>query len=159
MLSDLESNSTVGALAINWLNHNSGGLEDRPTGQGIRQTFTQCLTDDAKLENGGNAYMKSFIKTSAIAGPLKTAHGGMLKQGMETVDENGDFVEHESTRDLPTKEKIALHHYAMRSRREYEVKLSRDDVMLDRMNKGKKYWEETEAAPSYECTEMVGYSP
>lgn len=159
MLSNLENNNTVGAFAINWLNHNSGGLEDRPTGKGIRETFTQCLTDEAEVENGGNTYMKSFVKMSAISGALKTAHGAQLKEGMETVGENGDVVEQDSTRDPPTREKIVLHHYSTRSRREYEVKLSRGDVMVEGMNRGKKYWEDMENAPSFECPEMAGYSP
>ena len=55
---------------------------------------------------------------------------------MVTVGENGDVVEQESTRDPPTRERIVLRHYATRSRREYEVKLSWGDVMLKNNHRG-----------------------
>lgn len=127
--------------------------------QGIRQVFTQCLADSAQVEDGGNTYMKTFLRTSAIAECLKTAHGGMLRVGMETVGENGDIAEHDSIREPPTREKIVLHHYATRSTREYEVKLSRGDVMLEDNHRGKKHWMEMKEAEHFDCPEMAAYRP
>ena len=65
MLTQLESNATVGALGVNWLNHNSNGLEQRLPRQGICESFTQCLKDEVEIEHGGNNHIKSFVKTKA----------------------------------------------------------------------------------------------
>ena len=76
---------------------------------------------------------------------------------MVMVGENGDVVEQESTGDPPTRENIVLHHYATRSRREYEIQLSRGDVMLKNKHRGKNM--EMEEAEHFYCPEMTAYSP
>lgn len=158
MLTQLGSNATVGALGVNWLNHNSNGLEQRPPGKGIRESFTQCLKDEAEIDSGGNNHIKSFVKTEAWEG-AGSVHKTQLKEGYETVGENGDVVTEAYYRVPSTKDKIVLHHYATKSRREYEVKLQRGDVMGEGQLRGEKYWKEMKEAPSYECMEMVAYSP
>ena len=159
MLTQLESNATVGALAVNWLNHNSNGLEQRLPGQGIRESFSQCLTDEAEIEHGGNNHIKSFVKTKAWEG-TGMIHKMQLTEGYETVGENGDVVTAKFSRVPSTKDKIVLHHYATKSRSEYEDKMRRGNVLGGEVAmRGEKFWKEMEEAPSYECTELVAYSP
>ena len=159
MLSKLEKNETVGALAINWLNHNWGGLHDRPVGQGIRETFTQCITDSAQVGDDGNSIIKSFMKPSR--GTMIQAHQALLHDGMVTVGENGNVVTEAFNLHPPSREKIVLHHYPTRSRTEYEVKLTRGDACFGETpdHRGENYWRLLAEAPSFECPEMAAYNP
>lgn len=69
LLEELEAgNCAMGQLAINWLNHNCGGLENRPEGKGLRESFTTCIHDHNWIDAGGNVLTKAFVKTEAFVG-------------------------------------------------------------------------------------------
>ena len=58
-----------------------------------------------------------------------------------------------------TRDKIVVHHYATRSKCEYDVKLGRGDVLFDGLLRGERYWREMEEADSFVCEDMVDYVP
>lgn len=69
LLEELEAgNCKMGQLAVNWLNHNSGGLKDRPEGKGLRESFTNCIHDHNWIDAGGNILTKAFVKLEAFEG-------------------------------------------------------------------------------------------
>jgi len=71
-----------------------------------------------------------------------------------TVGENGDVVNTEAFR-VPTRYRLALHHYAVRSKEEYEERMSRgNDAPKDQ-----KFWDHVEHLPHVECPEMAVYDP
>lgn len=159
MLKNLDSNKTVGALGINWKMHNSNGLLHRPTTT-IRKAFTSCLKEDP-VDHGSkwgtsNQHIKVFVKTGAFKNP-RSPHKMDLRDGFITVGENGDEITRHAWRVPSTKNKLAIHHYGLKSREEFEEKMRRGNAMNDA--KRDKFWEEQEAWPREECLEMAEYEP
>ena len=158
LLEELEAgNCKMGQLAVNWLNHNSGGLLDRPEGKGLRESFTTCIHDHNWIDAGGNVLTKAFVKTEAFEG-MGPIHIADMKEGYQSVGENGDRVDW-IYREPVTRDKIVVHHYATRSKCEYDVKLGRGDVLFDKLLRGEKYWREMEEADSFVCMDMTEYVP
>lgn len=139
----------MGQLAVNWLNHNSGGLFDRPEGKGLRESFTTCIHDHNWIDACGNVLTKAFVKTDAFEG---------MGEGYQSVGENGDRVDW-IYREPVTRDKIVVHHHATKSKCEYDVKLGRGDILFDKLLRGERYWREMEEADSFVCTEMTEYVP
>jgi hypothetical protein len=113
----------VGALAINWRMHTSSGILTRP--ESVRKAFVDCIWDGA---DSNNTHVKSIVRTQFADRPVNP-HLWYLKEGKETVGENGDVVDSEAFRTPITRDRIALHHYAGKSRQEFEEKMGRGNAM------------------------------
>ena len=158
VLKPYDNDDTVGAFAVNWQIHTSGGLLKRPAS--ARKGFTRCIEDQDPnhADNVGteNEHIKVIVKPPLAIKP-SGAHKFDLKKGVRTVGENGDTVDRMAWRVPITRNRISLHHYATRSKEEYEAKISRGNGMGD--PKGWDWWNFVEAIRTDECLEMAVLEP
>lgn len=104
-----------------------------------------------------NTHIKSIVKTSH-AGICVNPHKFETTMGSYTVGENGDVIDSVAFRAPITRKRLALHHYAIKSKQEFEEKLHRGNGMSD--SQSKEVWEKVEyEMPKVSCTELVNYSP
>ncbi len=124
ILTKFGEDNGIGALGVNWRMHTSSGLLKRP--ESARKSFVECIWDDE--ENGGrnsnNTHVKSIVRTDKAIGPFNP-HLWTLKYGARTVGENGDVITTLAFSFPITRDRIALRHYAGKSREEYEQKMPR----------------------------------
>lgn len=153
ILQPLESNKTVGALGVNWRTHTSNGFLTRQNS--VRRTFTTCITDNdgpGGIESD-NKHIKSIVKSSSYIDP-ESPHSFHLRDGAETVGEHGDIIDKPPTRFPITRDRIGLHNYAVKSKEEYEEKITRSNANQAPM--GWDWWDhiekEMEHVPCYEMT-------
>ncbi|KAM3075844.1 hypothetical protein ACMFMF_005193 [Clarireedia jacksonii] len=135
LLEEYEKDKHVGALAVSWRMHSSSGVLKRP--KSCRKAYVDCIWDD---ENGHNHLVHHV---SSIGGAV-------------TVDEHGMEVP-TVLRTPPTKDRIALHHYAVKSREEYQEKVDRSNAMDDA--KDWTFWDSVEGMSGVECSSMAEYDP
>ncbi|TVY48772.1 hypothetical protein LOCC1_G003364 [Lachnellula occidentalis] len=157
LLHEFEKHEDIGALAMNWRMHTSSGLKTRP--ESARKAFVDCIWDDE--EHGGqtshNGHVKSIVRMSKAVTP-KGPHLWELTDGAETVGEHMDPVTSLAWRWPITRNRIALHHYAGKSREEYEEKMLRGNAMDD--PKTEEFWNSLEhESPQVPCPEMAKYDP
>jgi hypothetical protein len=106
---------------------------------------------------GHNKWFKSIVKTEFYAG-MWTVHQAMLHGDTKTVGEDGRWIgENENKREPPTKNRIALHHYALKSKEEYEQKINRSNANDD--PKDWTFWDSVESMAGVPCEEMTKYEP
>lgn len=137
--------------------HSSSGLLYRP--ESVRKSFTTCIYDDLEHsgEKSANGHIKTILKMTH-AGPPINPHKFETSPGSHTVGELGDIVETEAWRRPITRTRLGLHHYAVKSREEFEAKLLRGNGMTD--PKGEWFWDEIEVeTPHVNCSEMAMYEP
>lgn len=149
LLKRLEKNRSIGALAISWLTHTSNGHLHRQ--ESIRKAFTDCIWDAMPTHNYN---VKAIGKTEFHAGAWGI-HQIHLAGGTHTVDEHG-FEVTKPFRN-PTRERIGLHHYAIKSKEEFEEKISRSNAMDQPKNWN--FWNEVEAQGGIPCPSMALYEP
>jgi len=158
MLRDLDADPKVGALAANWRIHSSSGVLKRP--ESSRKAFVTCIenADPDHEPNVGheNEHIKSIVKTELYQRPLNP-HKFETKNNSQTVGENGDVVDRLAWRVPITHERISVHHYASKSREQFEAKINRGNGMGD--PKSWAWWDNVEAMPSTRCEEMTKYDP
>ncbi|CZR50135.1 uncharacterized protein PAC_00007 [Phialocephala subalpina] len=157
ILEQFETNDGVGALGVSWKVHTSNGLLTRP--ESCRKSFTTCIYDapEDQGRSSDNRHVKSLVRPSKAVKPSGNPHKFDLVEGAVTVGEHGDMVVTEAFRYPVTRDRLALHHYAVKSKEEYEEKLHRGNGMTD-PKKG-NFWEWIETMPHTNCTEMVEYDP
>lgn len=150
-----ESNDTVGALSVNWITHNSGGLQKRPQSD-TRKGFDRCVVNqpDGKNANRENSHVKSFAKIALFDG-VNSVHNMRTADGSLSVGENGD--ECGIKRNPITHDTWALHHYALKSREQFLEKQQRGSPNNHHAAGG--FWDTIEAAEDYECPELAAYVP
>lgn len=157
ILKEFDQLDSVGALGVNWRIHTSSGLLTRPAS--VRKSFTSCIADDidyTAFSWKDNKLIKSIVKSSFYSGPINP-HKFNLKGGAQTVGEHGDVIEDGAVRVPITRDRIAIHHYAIKSREEFEEKMKRSNAMGQA--KGWDYWDHLEGLPQLECKEMSVYEP
>ena len=114
-----EQNSTVGALGVHWLGHNSGGHLKKQPGD-VRKAFTTCIGNDPTKSN---KHVKTFVRPDRFY-YIENIHWSKTKDGTIEVAEHGDLIH--TWMHTPVSHDIwALHHYATKSREDYELKKSR----------------------------------
>jgi hypothetical protein len=123
LLEEFENEPNVGALAVNWRMHTSSGYLTRP--DSVRQAFIHCIWDGPE---SNNSHVKSIVRTEFADRPVNP-HLWYLKEGRATVGEKGDVVDSEAFRIPISRERVGLHHYAGKSRQEYEEKMGRGNAM------------------------------
>ncbi|KAF5873235.1 putative glycosyl family 2 protein [Botrytis fragariae] len=147
-LESYEEDEHVGAVYVSWMTHSSAGLLSRP--KSVRQAYIDCVWDG----EGHNVLGKTIAKLSLYAGP-NTVHQVRCKDGAIVVDENG--IKAPVRRYSPTRDRIALHHYALKSREEYQEKVDRGNAMSTPKNWG--FWDSVEGMAGIECLSMTEYYP
>ncbi len=158
ILKDFEKDDKVGGLGINWQIHTSGGLLKRP--ESARKTFTTCIQDiETKPypEQGlKNQHIKSIVRTSKYKA-IRTPHEVEVVDGAVVVGEHGDVITRGSWRIPTTRARISIHHYASKSKEEFEAKINRGNAMAT--PKSWEWWDDIEKYPQMECKEMASYEP
>lgn len=155
VLRDLDENrsSDVGALGINWQMHTSNGQLHRQ--ESVRTAYTQCIYDDPDHNGDGsdNRHVKSIVKVRDFAGPINP-HMFNLKPGKITVGEDGKDIAHWAFRRPITRDRLSLHHYAVKSKEEYEEKMQRSNAMGQ--PKDWVFWNHVEdELPHVPCKDML----
>ncbi|TGO51520.1 hypothetical protein BOTNAR_0353g00120 [Botryotinia narcissicola] len=147
-LESYEEDEHVGAVYVSWMTHSSAGLLSRP--KSVRQAYIDCIWDG----EGHNVLGKTIAKLSLYVGP-NTVHQVRCKDGAIVVDENG--IKAPVRRYSPTRNRIALHHYALKNREEYQEKVDRGNAMSTPKNWG--FWDSVESMAGIECLSMTEYYP
>ncbi|KAK8114317.1 hypothetical protein PG999_006386 [Apiospora kogelbergensis] len=143
ILRELEPLPHVGALGVNWQLHTSNGRLTRAAS--VRAAYTECIYDDPAHQGAGsdNRHIKSIVRVRDYDRPLNP-HKFALKQPPHpqpekvTVGEHNDTVVHFAFRQPITRDRLSLHHYAVKSRQEYEEKIMRSNAMST--PKGEGFW-------------------
>ena len=150
-----ENNSTVGALSVNWITHNSGGQLQRPQSD-TRKGFGRCVVDrpDHKNAGGENGHVKTFAKTALFEG-VNSVHNMRTADGTVSVGEKGDKCN--VKRSPITHDVWALHHYAVKSREQFLEKQQRGSP--NNHHAAGEFWDRVEGADDYECPELAAYVP
>ena len=151
-LHDWEHNGTVGAVAAQWLTHNSAGLLTRPEG-GARKNFDKCVVNDP---NGENKHVKMFVRTELFQQVNNVHHIG-TKDGYMEVGEHGDPTG--PFRDPITHDEWALHHYGVKSRQEFIEKQDRGNANALGKPIPESLWEGVEDMDAIDCKELTDYYP
>lgn len=157
LLHELEKHEDIGALAMNWRMHTSSGLKTRP--ESARKAFVDCTWDDEEHngQTSHNRHVKSIVRMSKAESPIGPHLWNLVKDA-KTVGEHMDPVTSEAWRWPITRNRIALHHYAGKSREEYEEKMLRGNAMDD--PKTEAFWNSLEHdQPQVPCPEMAKYDP
>jgi len=145
----------VGALAMNWRLHNSNNVLKRP--ESVRKAFTSCAADPTGPPPDrwrDNRLVKSIVRTALYEDPPYSPHLFRTINGTRTVGEHMDVLEDKCCLRTPiTRDRIALHHFTLRSREQFEEKMG---TWTD---KGWSYWDHIEGLPREECFEMTKYDP
>lgn len=147
-----ERNDTVGAVAAQWLTHNSAGLLTRPKG-GARRNFDKCVVNDP---NGENKHVKMFVRTELFQQVNNVHHIG-TKDGYMEVGEYGDPTG--PWRNPVTHDKWALHHYGVKSRQEFIEKQDRGNANALAKPIPESLWEGVEGMDEVDCKELTEYYP
>ncbi|ETS79990.1 hypothetical protein PFICI_07519 [Pestalotiopsis fici W106-1] len=145
----------VGALAVNWQMHTSNGLLRRAAS--VRWSYTHCIYDDAGHGGAGsdNRHVKSIVRVRdyGAGGPI-TPHMFHLAPGKVTVGEDGATVDSPAFRQPISRDRVSLHHYAVKSREEYVEKMKRSNAMGQ--PKDWQFWNHVEHdLPHVLCDDMV----
>jgi hypothetical protein len=156
ILKGFESDDTIGAVGINWRMHTSSDLKSRP--ESNRKSFTTCIYDDEDHsgEASDNKHIKSVVKTSKYESAINP-HTFNLKDGAHMVGEDGEQVNHWAFRQPITRNRLSLHHYAVKSYEEYETKMNRSNAMGDA--KSWEFWNHVRDLPHVDCPEMAKFEP
>ncbi|KAK8138265.1 hypothetical protein PG984_001645 [Apiospora sp. TS-2023a] len=153
ILRELEPVPHVGALGVNWQMHTSNGRLTRA--ESVRAAYTECIYDDPAHEGEGsdNKHIKSIVRVRDYERPINP-HKFTLKGQQVTVGEHRDAVAHFAFRQPITRDRLSLHHYAVKSRQEYEEKVMRSNAMSAPKDEG--FWNHVEHdLPHVECKDML----
>lgn len=148
-LEGYERDKHVGAVAVSWQTHSSSGVLKRP--KSCRKAYVDCIWD-----GNGHNYMYKSIARLSLLDHTHRVHQIISTDGAVTVDEHGMEVP-THLRNPPTKDRIALHHYALKSREEYQEKCDRGNAMDD--PKDWSFWNSVEGMSGVECSSMAEYDP
>jgi Glycosyltransferase family 92 len=152
ILTTFAQNDTIGALAVQWLVHTSAGHKERQ--ESNRASFDVCLADGHVFHTD---QYKSFVRTALYERAL-TPHSFLTKNGTITIGENGDLVDPVySMRRPSTRNMLALHHYAIKSKEEFAEKMLRKGA--NGITRGWSYWNQMERKPHVPCTSLTTYTP
>jgi hypothetical protein len=152
-----EIDEQVGELSINWKVYTSAGLLERP--ESVRQNFTECMDEQLDIKRGGkgiNRHVKSFVKTQYFNGVLSPHRFKLKNKAISVGEDERKFKPGVAWRQPPTWDRIVLHHYAVKSKQEFQDKLDRWK------GEAPRNWEYRDAVHSgtlYSCPEMTRFSP
>ncbi|CAK7563875.1 MAG: hypothetical protein SEPTF4163_001755 [Sporothrix epigloea] len=156
ILEDFSRIEAIGGVSLNWRIHTSNGhLTRQPS---TIAAYTECIYDDPE-HNGNhtnNQHVKSIVKVNLFKQP-RDPHSFFLLENHISVGENGDVV-NSHLRSPITRDRLALHHYAVKSKAEYEEKMARGSGMSN--HKGWDVWDTYETKnPHVPCPEMLRWAP
>ena len=150
----------VGALAISWLPHSSDSQIEIPT-TGFRNTYKECVSG-GRADYGFITHVKSFVRPPYVS-MIPNIHSVIFHNdsSMTRYGEHMDDTRFEVSRQPPTHEYWALHHYATGSRKYFEQKGAKGRSQGDGMFPvDEAYWNRYhDGVTTYRCDEMAAYTP
>ncbi|KAI5478130.1 hypothetical protein MNV49_005394 [Pseudohyphozyma bogoriensis] len=153
-----EKNESIGALGVQWITHNSNGVTEKPERGLMRRSFTSCEADPAEGGTQDNLHVKVIVRPDSVMW-ANTPHDVQLHPGFYTSGEDGnELPDPKWWQNPPRRNKITLHHYAVKSLQEYREKLARGNAMADDP-KGMEFWDHVEGSPKMECGSLAEYWP
>ncbi|KAI5475845.1 hypothetical protein MNV49_000809, partial [Pseudohyphozyma bogoriensis] len=145
----------VGAVGAQWITHNSHGVLTKPARGSARKTFTTCMVDpDPEThEPEDNGYIKTIARVRDFEQMLSPHSVGSR---VPTVGEDGRVLPAPWYQRYPvTRERIAVHHYAVKSRQEYDEKRERGSGMSN--HKDDTFWNRVEGTPEVVCDSLANH--
>ena len=135
----------IGAVGINWRIFGSSGKEDYEEGL-VVERFVKCAENDHQK----NRYMKQIVRPSCIK-TISVHHSDLIQEfqyidckGNDVIftNEKGKKCNHPSGCCEITESPLRIHHYIVKSRKEYiEKKQKRGDAMVGHdYNRGDSYF-------------------
>jgi hypothetical protein len=155
ILRELGKNNHIGSLSANWRMHTSSGHIEPP--ESVREGFVSCIQTNYTVDDMSQdeRHVKSIVRTDKFDG-LHSAHMFKLKDGAIAVGEDGKVVSPGTAWRFPiTRNRVVLHHYAIKSRREFQEKMDR---WKGDIPKGWWFWDHLEGFPQVDCPEMARYT-
>lgn len=152
-LQDLESDSSVGALVINWLMFGTSQVKDDPKIPNFMATFTRR----AELNHREHKHVKSFVRTAFASGFYDQMHVPTLRNGKIAVYNSGEVF---SWNQIHIENKpMFLAHYWFHSENFYKnVKIPRK-IRLGHLVNSTRDWEKhKEICNAVEDQFMTRYS-
>lgn len=135
-----------GGLGVNWVMFGSSGHARRPTGNTLAN-FWRCWFE-------GVGHVKTIANTAYVWRAVDP-HQFSYLDAKVTVDENFTPIVGHATASHQSA-RIAVYHYVIKSRQEYEEKMLRGAG--DRSHKDVAFFEDVEAAAVDECWDAVNWS-
>ncbi|KAF3920521.1 hypothetical protein ABW20_dc0108519 [Dactylellina cionopaga] len=155
-LHTMDKDSSVGAFGINVLLHTPNNHILKPEGGTFRRNFTECVSSDMK--DSPNRHIKSIVKTKYYEKP-RTDHNFLTKGGSSTVGEKGDKVPFIFRKPITT-DLFAIHHYALRSREEFNMRIKNGEVEEPRTYPNMMdWWKAVAEMPKMNCDTMSKLNP
>ena len=152
-LGTFELDNRIGAVAMNWVLHTSAGLLKRPTTTS-RKAYHKCIIDNP---DNDNRLVKSWVKTMAFKRMFHVHCMAEMEGGAVEVGENWDIIQFGCNRRPITRDRIALHHYATKSREEFEEKMQRGHIQGGGASEG--WWQMVEGEEQWTCDSLTKYVP
>jgi len=113
------------ALAVHWILFGSSGYESRPL-QGTLRSYTRCLP----LNHTQHLFVKTIANTKCTTGTSDSPHAFIHNCTAPVVRIDGSVIRGPTADDLPVHSTLAIHHYAIKSEEEFEVKMLKGSGML-----------------------------
>lgn len=136
---------SYGGLAMNWVMFGSSGHQKRPTG-GVLGSYTSCLP----LNHTENRHVKVVANTAFFKDIGHDPHTIQHRDDKAyTVNENFQRVQGPFSK--PTHSRVALYHYVLKSREDYQQKMERGSAAGN--HKRITFFENLDA----QCTERCTY--
>ena len=111
----LEQYEEYGGLAVNWIRFVSSGHIKRPK-NGVLKNYCKCLPFTTQI--------KSIVNTKFVQSIGPNVREFKYKDGKFCVDENYHPIKGPRTV-APTHRHISLHHYVIKSKGDFEMKIKR----------------------------------
>ena len=112
----LSSNQNAAALAVNWRMFGSNFQETADYSKGVLERFTRCTTIP-------DQHVKTIFNPRKIKF-FYNPHFAVHFDGCYAVNENKNFI-YGHLNKTPSDNKIVIHHYHMKSKEEYAIKMAR----------------------------------
>jgi hypothetical protein len=152
----LKNYETIGALAVEWELMTSNGHIEMPKGLVI-ENYTVAYPDI-------NHHVKTIIMPEKAVCTIGNPHNFFLAGGVVPVTENFDLLQGPFNTATPSFSKIRNHHYATRSKQEFDEKYNKG--LLDfsstenrvRDNHDAHWIEYNNHPEQYPCDELVKYA-
>jgi hypothetical protein len=148
----LKEYTAFGGLVVNWRVFSSSGHKTRPQNVSTLEAYTSCIADDAYHKRSHNSHVKAIVNVPHTVGVGPTPHNVRYKPGFFSVNtqkerKDGPFS------DPPTFTRLALHHYAVKSKEEYMNKSARGSGTGNK--KGLSYWNLVHTRSNATCLDAV----
>lgn len=146
----------AGALGVSWITHNSDGHLVRQEA-GLRKSYLSCLWDspeDMGLSTE-NRHIKSIVNTQYYSTFLSPHHFLSNSSKISVGEDHLPTID--AFRYPITRNSIALHHYALKSKAEFEEKLHR--FQGDSASRKAQWFSHVDNSPKQGCPELKEYWP